>query len=120
REPYIKDDDFYRGEEPNIGIITRELDVIKSESIKSFTKSIYDVIESNKAAFVPVFFITGDFGIGKSTFTLRLLYELEKQDDFDLVAFEIIDFNRLRRDNIIELIRTMKSKNLVFYCDEIE
>ena len=30
-----------------------------------------------------VFFISGDFGIGKSTFTLRLIYELEKQTELD-------------------------------------
>lgn len=120
RDRFIKEEEYYKGEEPNFGVITRGLDVVRTNFTKSFTEKIQSVLYETKNAFVPVFFITGDFGIGKSTFTLRLIYELEKQADLDLVAFEIVDFNRARKEHLIDLIRTMKSKNFVFFCDEIE
>lgn len=121
REPrFIKDEDFYKGEEPTFNLIMRGVDVIKSKFVKSFTETIRSVISKEKGTFIPIFFINGDFGIGKSTFTLRLIYELEKQADLDLVAFEIIDFNRIRKEYMIDLVKVCKSKNFVFFCDEIE
>lgn len=45
---------------------------------------------------------------------------MEKQLDFDLIAFEILDFNRMRKEYIIDLIKSCGSKNIVFFCDEIE
>ncbi len=119
-ERFIKDEEYYKGEEPNFGVITRGLDVIKTKFIKSFIEDIMKVVNDKKGTFVPVFFISGEFGIGKSTFTLRLIYELERQADLDLVAFEIIDFNKTRKEHLIDLIKTMKAKNFIFFCDEIE
>jgi len=120
RERFIKEEEYYKGEEPNFGVITRGIDVIKTNFIKTFTEQIQNVLNEKKETFVPVFFISGDFGIGKSTFTLRLIYELEQHADIDLVAFEILDFNRARKEQLIDLIKIMKSKNFVFFCDEIE
>lgn len=120
RERFIKEEEYYKGDEPNFGVITRGLDVIKTKFTQSFTEEILKVVNDKKGTFVPVFFISGDFGIGKSTFTLRLIYELEKQVDLDLVAFEIVDFNKTRKEHLIDLIKTMKAKNFIFFCDEIE
>lgn len=120
KDRFIKEEEYYKGDEPNFGVITRGLDVIKSKFISGFIDEIKKVVNEKKGTFVPVFFVSGDFGIGKSTFTLRLIYELEKQSDLDLVVFEIIDFNKVRKEHLIDLIKTMKSKNLIFFCDEIE
>ncbi len=120
KDRIIKEEEYYKGDEPNFGVITRGLDVIKTKFTKSFTDEILKVVNDKKGTFVPVFFISGDFGIGKSTFTLRLIYELEKQTDLDLVAFEIVDFNKARKEHLIGLIKTMKAKNFIFFCDEIE
>lgn len=120
RDRLIKEEEYYKGDEPNFGVITRGLDVIKTKFTQLFTESILQIVNDKKGTFVPIFFISGDFGIGKSTFTLRLIYELEKQPDLDLVAFEIVDFNRARKEHLIDLVKTMKSKNLIFFCDEIE
>ncbi|AFL84699.1 hypothetical protein Belba_2132 [Belliella baltica DSM 15883] len=120
RERFIKEEEYYKGDEPNFGVITRGLDVTKTNFTQSFTDEILKVVNDKKGTFVPIFFISGDFGIGKSTFTLRLIYELEKQTDLDLVSFEIVDFNRARKEHLIELIKTMKAKNFIFFCDEIE
>ena len=120
RERFIKEEEYYKGDEPNFGVITRGLDVIKTKFTQTFTEEIQKVVNDKKGTFIPIFFISGDFGIGKSTFTLRLIYELEKQADLDLVAFEIVDFNKARKEHLIELIKTMKAKNFIFFCDEIE
>ena len=120
RGQYIKDEDFYRGEEPTFDIISRGVDVIKKDFVNKFSKIIEDTINQPKGTFLPVFFIEGDFGIGKSTFTLRLIYELEKRSDLDLVCFEILDVNRVKKEFLIDLVNTCKVKNLVFYIDEVE
>lgn len=120
KERIIRDSDFYRGEEPNFNVIVRNIDVIKTVQVEQFKAVILKVFETNHSTFVPIFFITGDFGIGKSTFGFRLIHELEKDAALDLVAFEILDFDRLQKQNIIELVNNCKSKNVVFYCDEVE
>jgi hypothetical protein len=120
RDRHIKEEEYYKGDGPNFGVITRGLDVIKTKFVQTFTDEIQKVVNEKKEAFVPVFFISGDFGIGKSTFTLRLIYELEKQTELDLVAFEIVDFNKAKKEHLIDLIKTMKAKNFIFFCDEVE
>lgn len=117
---HIKDEEFYKGEEPTFPIITRNLDVIKTKYIEKFIHNIEEVSVNNTSVLLPVFFITGDFGIGKSTFTLRLIYELEKRNDLELVAFEIIDFIKTKSDFLIQLIKKCKSKNFIIFCDEVE
>ena len=114
---FMKDSEFYLGEEPTFNIIIRNLDVIKAKYLTNFTERI---LKTEKGTLIPIFFITGDFGIGKSTFSLRLIYELEKMEELELIAFEIIDFNRMKKEFLIELVKTCKSKNIVFFCDEIE
>jgi hypothetical protein len=119
REKFVKDEEFYRGDEPNFNIITRSVDVVKNKQIENCIKIIKEDIQA-RSTFLPVFFITGEFGIGKSTFTLRLIHELQKDDNFDLVSFEIVDFNRVSKNNIIDLVNGCKAKHLLFFCDEVE
>jgi hypothetical protein len=70
RERFIKEEEFYRGEEPTFNLISRGVDVVKTKFITAFQNKIASVLLERKETFLPVFFITGDFGIGKSTFTL--------------------------------------------------
>lgn len=120
RDRFIKDVEFYKGEEPNFNLITRNVDVIKTSFLRLFKSQIIDTLKDNYSTIIPMFFITGDFGIGKSTFALRLVHELEREEELDLVAFEIIDFNRSKKEYLIDLIDNCKAKTLLLYCDEIE
>lgn len=120
KDKNVKEIDFYKGEEPTFTLITRGVDVIKESYIRSNVETILETLKIKNPTYIPIFFITGDFGIGKSTFTLRLIYELEKIDSLDLIAFEIEEFNMLKRELIIDLILHTKSKNIILYCDEVE
>lgn len=119
KQSYIKEEEFYRGEEPNFDLIVREVDVVKTKTINICKHKILNALQ-NKETFLPIFFIIGDFGIGKSTFSLRLIYELEKIEKIDLISFEIIDLNRIRKEDLTDLVKYCTAKNIIFYCDEIE
>ena len=119
-EKFIKEINYYQGEEPNYHVILRNVDVIKKSEIDNAKKTINRVLEENHTAILPTFFITGGFGIGKTTSTLRLIYELSKDTNFDLVAFEITDFLNIRKEYLVELFSICTAKNIVLYCDEVE
>jgi len=119
-EKFIKDISYYQGEEPNYHVILRNVDVIKKDEIENAKKTIKKVLDENHTAILPTFFITGGFGIGKTTSTLRLIFEFSKDINFDLVAFEITDFLNIRKEYLVELFSICTAKNIVLYCDEVE
>jgi DNA replication protein DnaC len=119
-ERFIKDINFYQGEEPNYHVILRNVDVIKKQEIENAQTTIKKVLDQNHTTILPTFFITGGFGIGKSTSTLRLIHELAKNKEFDLIAFEITDFINIKKEYLVELFDVCSAKNIVLYCDEVE
>lgn len=119
-EKFVKDENFYRGEEPNYQLILRNVDVIKKSELENAKNLISRVLNENNTTILPTFFITGGFGIGKSTFTLRLIHEFSKNIDLDLIAFEITDFLSIKKEFLVELFSHCPAKNIVLYCDEVE
>lgn len=120
KEVYINDEEFYKGEEPNYGVIKRNVDVVKKDIYDEISKDIIKKLGENHDPFLPIFFLKGDFGIGKTTFTLRLINEFSKNIKFDVVAFEILDFIKLKKEYLIDLFQYTKAKNVILFCDEIE
>ncbi|MDB4919746.1 SIR2 family protein [Mucilaginibacter sp.] len=120
RDKFVSELDFYKGEEPNYNLITRSVDVIKTNLLNDAKIQIENALHENGATFLPIFFLTGEYGIGKSTFTLRLIHEFLKNIDSNTVAYEISDFHRLKSEYIIELFKYVKAKFVIFYCDEVE
>jgi len=120
KEKFISELDFYKGEEPNYNLITRSVDVVKSKLLRTAKSEIEKALNDNDTTFLPIFFLTGEYGIGKSTFTLRLIHEFLKNVETNIVAYEILDFHRLKSEYIIELFKYTKSKLIVLYCDEVE
>ncbi len=116
----INPQDYYKGEEPNYHVILKGLDVIRSIQSKRIKAIIQKAVENNNSPFVPIFFLKGDFGIGKSTIGLRLIHELNQIEDLNLVAFEIVDFLKLRSEHLRSLFEHCSAKNIVLFCDEIE
>lgn len=119
-ERFIKDINYYKGEEPNYQLILRNVDVIKTHEIERAQNQIEKVLSNNHGTILPTFFISGGFGIGKSTFTLRLIHELSKNTDLNLIAFEITDFLNLKKEFLVELFSLCSEKNIILYCDEVE
>jgi hypothetical protein len=120
QEKYIKEINYYQGDEPNYNLILRNVDVKRNKILEQVEEEINKSVSANQSTIIPAFFITGEFGIGKSTFTLRLIHELTKNTELDLVAFEIIDFLDLKKENLAELFSYCSAKNIVLYCDEVE
>lgn len=120
QEKYVKEIDFYKGEEPNYHLILRNVDVVKKEEIEKARNLINKVIAENHTTIIPTFFITGGFGIGKTTSTLRLIHEFSKNHNLDLIAFEITDFINIRTEYFVELFSLCSAKNIIIYCDEVE
>jgi len=120
KERFIKEVEFYKGEEPTFNLITRGVDVVRTKLLHQFQEQILQTLTEKGSPFVPIFFIRGDFGIGKSTFALRLIYELGKDLSLDIVSFEITDFNRVKKETLIDLVTACNSKFIALYCDEIE
>lgn len=116
---FIKEKDFYEGEEPNFTIISRNIDVPKVNYLSDFKSEILKKART-ESPLLPMFFVTGDFGIGKSTFCLRLINELITDDDLDLISFEIIDITSIRKLDLLDLITNINCKNILLYCEEIE
>jgi hypothetical protein len=119
-ERSISDKDYFNGEEPNFKVILNNIDVFRQGQFKSVSDQILKTLSESSSTFIPLFYLSGDFGIGKSTFTLRLIHELSKDKDLAMVAFEILDFTKLRKEYLTQLFAKSNAKNIILYCDEIE
>lgn len=117
---HVNEQDFFKGEEPNYDLILRNVDVVKRKLTDEIKKGIESNLQASDSDFVPIFFLTGGFGIGKSTFTLRLIHEFVSDNTLDCLAFEIKDFQRVNSKHLIELINFVDAKNVILYCDEME
>lgn len=113
---FIKAESYYKGEEPNYSVILDNYDVIKKEVNKSIIESVLtSKIDNN---LIPVNFIVGDNGIGKSTSTLRAINNL--QTDYGFIAFDLIEINGIRAQDLEELFSASSSENIILLADNIE
>jgi hypothetical protein len=117
--PNITEGKFYKGEEPNYNVIENDFDVIRTTKLKEINQDVKK-IASQSHPLVPIIFLTGNFGTGKTTFNYRLIHDLTHETGEDRTAFEIIDIDRLKREEIKELIETVKSRQMIFYCNNVE
>ncbi len=117
---YVQSIDFYRGAEPNFGIILRDIDVHRNDLINKVKKDLITIVEQNNTKIVPIIYLKGSFGSGKSTYTYRLIHSLLIDPDIDLVSFELLDFLKLRNSHLIDLLKSLKTKRILLYCDYVE
>lgn len=120
RREHISPQDFYKGAEPNYEIISKYVDVIRKDTLNIAQKEIFDYLEKEGSNVLPIFCLTGSFGTGKSTFAYRLVYEFNNNPDVDIIAFEILDFDKFKTPSVIELFRAAKTRNILLYCDYVE
>lgn len=110
--------DFYKGAEPDYGVILRNYDIVRSELLDKIETLVQNSITQNQI--IPIIFLTGSFGIGKSTFTYRTIHSLLNKDEYNAIAFEIIDFDRLRFNDIAEVIENVSNSTIIFHCNLVE
>lgn len=110
--------DFYTGSEPNYNVILKSYDVVRQNLLTEIESKVN--LADTKNDLIPIVFLTGSFGTGKSTFTYRLINQYLENPEYDAIAFEIIDFNRLRNNDLIELIESIENKTIIIHCNLLE
>jgi len=118
---FVTKKDFYIGEEPNFQIINNQFDIIKKEKNKLVKKEVYRIIETNNSKILPLIFLTGSFGTGKSTFAYRLIKSIISDTNYGkTVAFEIFDSSKLYMPDLTELFKNCRADNIIIYFNSIE
>lgn len=115
-EEKILPQDFYRGELPNYSIIKNDYDIVKIDLNKKIKEKINNAKKIDNL--IPIIFVAGNYGIGKSTSTYRAIKELIAENSF--VCFEIIDTTNLRYQDLQALFSKCDTKNIVLFVDFIE
>jgi hypothetical protein len=116
----IKKIDFYSGEEPNYQVIIEDFDVVKVNEQKSLLEEIKLTFEEHARTSIPkLILIRGDFGTGKTTFTLRAIREYLRTAN-NTLAFEITKPTNVKKGSIAKLIEDSSATQFIFYCDNIE
>lgn len=117
---HITAKDFYEGQEPNFEVIFNSYDVIKIGTISKIQKKIIDELYNASENTIPIIFLTGSFGTGKTTFTLRIIHEIITNDEYNALAFEIIDTDKINIITFAELLRKSGATNIIIYINAIE
>lgn len=116
RENTIKPVNYYRGEEPNFSIILDNHDVDKKQLNKLIVEGVLNSEIKNNL--IPVNFIVGSHGIGKTTSAFRAINNLQAQHGY--IAFELIEINGLRAQDLEELFNACTSDNIIILADNVE
>jgi hypothetical protein len=118
---FVSKKDFYIGEEPNFQIINKHYDVIKKDKIKTVKKDILSILQKNNTKILPIIFLTGSFGTGKSTFAYRLIRNILQDSNFGkTAAFEIFDSAKLFIPDLSELFNSSRAETIILYFNSIE
>jgi len=116
----LKKADFYYGEEPTYQVVVDNYDVIKNQELESLIDSIKNSFSEHLPTSIPkLILIKGDFGSGKTTFTLRAIREFLKISNLTL-AFEITNSKNIRKGYLSKLITESEATQFIFYCDNVE
>ncbi len=117
----ISDAQFYKGEEPDYAIINKNYDVVHKKKIDDTIKKINEKIGETSSRLIPIFFLVGTFGSGKSTFAYRLINSFIHSDELSkTVAFEIIDPYSLQVPDLKELFSKTNASRIFIYVNAIE
>ena len=117
--PIVTAENFYKGEEPTFDVIKKNLDVVKQEMLRKVTERIVSILDET-STLVPILFLSGSYGTGKTTFCYRIINELIHDVDFDALGFEVIDAAKLKPTDLEVLFSNAKSKNILLFFNGIE
>lgn len=120
RYNFIKRVEFYKGEEPNFSVVAKDYDMVRDELIQKVENELVSYNEASKSNIIPIFFLKGSFGSGKSTFTYRLIKYLIHKQATDFLAFEVIDPIHIDVKDLKELIQEISEKEIILFFNFIE
>lgn len=112
----IRPIEFYEGKEPNYSVVNSDYDVPKRNKLEEVKTKILSILEEDRS--ISICLLTGSFGTGKSTFTLRLIKEIINSKA--VLAFHVLDFEQLKVDAINELIARSECEKIILYTDRLE
>lgn len=111
--------EYYKGNRPTYDVIRKNYDVIKSVEVDGITNKLRDILYKRDEKIIPIVFLEGHFGAGKSTFTYRLIYNILHVIE-STIAFEILDPDKVSETDLIELFTISQTKNIILLCNELE
>lgn len=120
RSKYISAGSFYKGEEPDYSVILRGYDVVRVKLLKEVSSEIEQFVNQLNSQLVPIIFLTGSFGTGKSTFTYRFINYQLRQTVRNTIAFEINDPFHLDINSLTDFIDFFDNMNFIFYYNLVE
>jgi hypothetical protein len=118
-EPQVQAEKFYRGDKPTFSVIKQGLDVIKKRTVENVKKALKDILAVDYVT-IPIVFLEGSFGTGKTTFTYRLANELRNDEEFNAVCFEVFDPRKLRAVDLAELFEKTNAQSIVLIANDLE
>ena len=117
--PRIGAKEFYQGVEPTFEVIRKDIDVAKRAVIDKIKSEILATAEQ-KHLIIPIVLLKGGYGIGKSTCSYRVIYEIMQDPSLNALGFEIMEAHRLSTADIIEVLELMDASNFLFVFNRIE
>ena len=121
-DTFIDAVDFYKGEEPSYSVIRGNFDVLRTGIQNRARKNIIDsfINSSERLNDVPLLLITGDYGVGKSTVCLRLINDIISCEDVDILAFEVLDTDKVDIEILLKLFQKSDCNNFLLFVNYIE
>lgn len=117
--PHMSAEKYYRGDKPTFSVIKQGLDVIKVNTIENVRRELKRLLNETLLT-IPLVFLEGSFGSGKTTFTYRLANELRNDEGIQAVCFEILDARKLKAVDLAELFEKTKAKTILLIANDLE
>jgi len=111
--------EYYKGEEPTFDVVRKNLDVVKKDLLENLRFAVVELC-NKQSNLIPVLFITGGYGVGKTTCSYRLVNDLIHDPNLVALGFEVLDARRLSAMDIGEAFAASQAKNILLVFNRIE
>lgn len=118
RYDFLSPRNFYNGERPSFFAIERDYDVVRTTCQDRVIEGLLPLFGSEESV-IPIVALTGSYGVGKTTFCYRLARTL-LDSDLDVAIFEVLNPQEIRDVDLKDLLRALKTDNVLFIFDECE
>lgn len=118
RHDNISQLEFFKGTNPDFGVIFKNFDVIHESIIQKIKTHLIE-LEKKKDNMLPFIFITGTFGIGKTTAAYRVIFNILETEP-NAVAFDILEPEHIKIEDLFLLIEKSGAQTVILHCPNIE